>query len=71
MALALVLIYGYFYWIICYTHRIWWARVRSLLPHTRYAMENPLACNMWVWIKGLLLSHARASMMLSFNVEYC
>jgi hypothetical protein len=39
-----------FYWVICYAHRVWWAWVCSLLPHTRYPMGNPLIYDTWVQI---------------------
>jgi hypothetical protein len=39
-----------FYWVICYAHRVWWAWVCSLLPHTRYPMGNLLIYDMWVRI---------------------
>jgi hypothetical protein len=60
-----------FYCVICYTHRVWWAHVCSLLHYTRYPIENLLTYNMWVQIKGLMLSHAWACMILSFNAKYC
>jgi hypothetical protein len=60
-----------FYCVICYTHRVWWAHVCSLLHYTRYPIGNLLTYNMWVRIKGLMLSHAWACMILPFNAKYC
>jgi hypothetical protein len=42
-----------FYWVICYAHRVRWAWVCSLLPHTRYPMGNPLIYDTWVRIQIL------------------
>jgi hypothetical protein len=42
-----------FYWVICYAHRVRWAWVCYLLPHTRYPMGNPLIYDTWVWIQIL------------------
>jgi hypothetical protein len=39
-----------FDWVICYVHRVRWAWVCSLLPHTRYPMGNPLIYDTWVRI---------------------
>jgi hypothetical protein len=76
-----------FYWVICYAHRVWWAWVCSLLPHTRYPMGNPLIYDTWVriymshikWMLCFVHSFVESmlcfvwfeGMILPFNVEYC
>jgi hypothetical protein len=60
-----------FYWVNCYTDRVWWSRICSLLPYIRYSIENLLTYDMCVRIKEFVLSRAWASIMLTFNSECC
>jgi hypothetical protein len=39
--------------------------------HIPATLKNPLTYDMWVRIKGLILSHVWACMVLPFNAECC
>ena len=57
-----------FYWVICYAHRVRWAWVCSLLPHTRYPVGNPLIYDTWVPGPDLYISYKMNAM---FCPQFC